>query len=265
MPLPVPRPPLDRAALERVLARAAELQGQSPTTDETAGALTDEQVLELGKEVGLSPEALRQAIAEERGRVTIPEASGLGGMWFGPDVLSSTRVVPGSPASVMAAVDATLRGELAFDVKRRFPDRMVWEPRRTFVDVMGLQFARSREGMQLRIAHDVAVSVVAVDGQRTHARVDVSLETARGSAVRKSLTVLGFATVVGLVLGVAGVTPFVLVPLITIGTLAGLFGARATHRSEAMRLATAVEQLLDRLEFGPAHHAKRGLVDKLLG
>jgi hypothetical protein len=63
-----PKPPvrpLDRSSLERVLARAAELQsGPSDTGEE----FTEEQLLELGKEVGLSPQHLRQALAEERTR-----------------------------------------------------------------------------------------------------------------------------------------------------------------------------------------------------
>ncbi|HEX4681166.1 MAG TPA: hypothetical protein VH277_00585, partial [Gemmatimonadaceae bacterium] len=56
---------LDRASLERVLARAAELQGASGDASE-AEQFTEEQLIELGKEVGLSPQHLRQAMAEER-------------------------------------------------------------------------------------------------------------------------------------------------------------------------------------------------------
>ena len=59
-----------RGALERVLARAAELQGASGDETDAADNLTDEQVLELGKEVGLSPEHIRQALAEERSRLS---------------------------------------------------------------------------------------------------------------------------------------------------------------------------------------------------
>ena len=54
--------PVTRGALERVLARAAELQsasGDAPESD----AMTEAQLIELGKEVGLSPEHLRQALA----------------------------------------------------------------------------------------------------------------------------------------------------------------------------------------------------------
>jgi len=62
--LPVPSArPLDRAALERVLGRAAELQAGGADAPET---LTEAQLLEIGREVGLSPEHLRQALAEER-------------------------------------------------------------------------------------------------------------------------------------------------------------------------------------------------------
>jgi hypothetical protein len=53
--------PLDRAALERVLARASELQAG---TSEPTEAMTEDQLIELGKEVGLAPEHVRQAIAE---------------------------------------------------------------------------------------------------------------------------------------------------------------------------------------------------------
>src|SRR3954465_12435710 len=68
--MPDPRPPvpaarLDRASLERVLARAAQLQGATGDASE-ADQFTEEQLIELGKEVGLSPQHLRQALAEER-------------------------------------------------------------------------------------------------------------------------------------------------------------------------------------------------------
>jgi len=53
--------PLDRAALERVFARAAELQAHLPDAPEQ---LTEKQLLDLGNEVGIPAEHLRQALAE---------------------------------------------------------------------------------------------------------------------------------------------------------------------------------------------------------
>ena len=50
--------PLDRAALERVLARATELQAHLADTPDH---LTEKQLLELGSEVGISADHLKQA------------------------------------------------------------------------------------------------------------------------------------------------------------------------------------------------------------
>ena len=56
---------IDRAALERIIQRAAELQ----TSDRDIGEeLTPEQVLALGREVGIPARYLQQALLEERTR-----------------------------------------------------------------------------------------------------------------------------------------------------------------------------------------------------
>ena len=52
VPAPRPSQPIDRSALDRVLARAAELQGKSADSDPNE-EFTEEQLVELGKEVGL--------------------------------------------------------------------------------------------------------------------------------------------------------------------------------------------------------------------
>ena len=259
----VPRPPIDRAALERVLARASELQAQGAGTD-TDGAMSDDQILDLGKEVGLTPDTLRQALAEERGRVAVPRAASLGGGWLGSGSLAASRIVPGTPASVLTAVDAALREELSFDVKRRFPDRILWEPRRTFLDTMRQQFQRSGEATYLRNADEVGALVVPVDAQRTHVSVEALIATARSRAATLSFAATG--------LGAAGamIAAFEWVPAIGIPLYAGAVGLvlyylRSRFRAEALRVATALEQLLDRLEFGPTPRKPRSIVDKLLG
>src|SRR5216110_2550553 len=108
-PLPAPastrQPPLDRQALERVLARAAELQGAS-AMPESGDLITESQLLEIGNEVGLSPATLNQALAEERTRVNVPEESGLVAQVAGAGFASATRTVPGNPRDVLATIDS---------------------------------------------------------------------------------------------------------------------------------------------------------------
>src|SRR5215218_4808293 len=126
-----PARPLDRSSLERVLARAAELQSGPNDTGEE---FSEEQLLELGKEVGLSPQHLRQALAEERTRSTLPDDErGLAATLFGPSRVRAARTVHGKAPDVLAAVDAWMQRQELLIVKRYHADRIVWEPRRDFL------------------------------------------------------------------------------------------------------------------------------------
>src|SRR5579871_6363856 len=139
-------PALSRAALERVLARAAQLQGTSADGDD-AGTMNEAQILELGKEVGLSPDVLRQALAEERGRTLLPAESGLLASLAGPAAVSAARTVPGSAAAVLSALDGWMQRSEGLEVKRRFADQLVWEARRDFFAAIRRALAVSGSGL----------------------------------------------------------------------------------------------------------------------
>ena len=64
------RQSLDRNALDRILKRAGELQVSAA---DPAEEMTEEQLIALGQEVGITPQHLRQAIAEERTRPALPD------------------------------------------------------------------------------------------------------------------------------------------------------------------------------------------------
>src|SRR5690349_13261719 len=125
---PAPKSPakIDRAALERVLARAAELQaGMGDAPEE----ITEDQLIELGKEVGLSAQHLRQALAEDRTRSNVPDAErGLSASLFGPSRVAASRTVPGNARDVLASIDGWMRKQELLVVKRHHADRIVWEP-----------------------------------------------------------------------------------------------------------------------------------------
>ncbi|HEY5441384.1 MAG TPA: hypothetical protein VIJ90_08910, partial [Gemmatimonadaceae bacterium] len=110
-----PRPPtvpssIDRASVDRILARALELQSSSSVDPD--GRLTEAQLEALAAEVGLDPVNLRQALAEERTRIEAPafERGVLAGL-YGSAGVSAQRSVRGTPSQVLKALDDWMQRE----------------------------------------------------------------------------------------------------------------------------------------------------------
>src|SRR5687768_8000562 len=216
---------LDRAALERVLARAAELQGE---TGEPAEALSEQQILELGTEVGLSAQYLRQALAEERTRVgEAPRSSGVLGRMLGAATVSSTRVVSGPPASTLAQLDEWMQREECLRVKRHFPDRIVWEARQGFFDTLRRGLNVGGRGYALTRAHEVSATVVLVDGDRSLVRLDADLGTHRSSVAGQGATIVALGALSsGAAIALGILVPVAVVPAVIAGAV-GYYQARS--------------------------------------
>jgi hypothetical protein len=243
-----PSAPLDRAALERVLARAAELQAES---GEPAEALSEQQILELGTEVGLSPQHLRQALAEERTRVaSAPRSSGVLGQLVGPGAASSTRTVRGSPQAVLAQLDEWMQREECLRVKRHFPDRIVWEARQGLFDTLRRGLNVGGRGYVLSRAHEVSATAVPVDSDRTLVRLDADLGSHRSSVAGQGATLVGLGAVSSGMLVVLNVlVPVAVLPAVVAAAI-GYYQARSRHARMLARTQLALEQVLDRLERG---------------
>src|SRR3954451_16615707 len=198
---------LDRAGLERVLARAAELQSGPNDTGEE---FTEEQLLELGREVGLSPQNLRQALAEERTRSIVPDDErGIAASLFGPSRVRAARTVPGKASDVLATIDAWMQRQELLIVKRHHADRIVWEPRRDFL--VGIKRAFKVGGRDYALSHafEVSATVIPVDENQSHVGLDADFRTNRsrsaqqtavssvvGASATASLMFMGVATAV---------------------------------------------------------------------
>jgi hypothetical protein len=248
-PLPA-RQTLDRAALERVLGRAAELSLGSP---ESLQALTQAQVVDIGKEVGIPERALRQALAEERTRAIVPEEPGIVAQYFGSGGASASRSVAGTPETVLAFLDRWMTKEECLTVKRRFPDRMTWEPKRDFFSSMRRDFNLGGRGYALARAVEVGATVVAVDAGRVLVRLDADLvvprkRTVTGTAITASLGATAGAGIVG--------------GVVALGGMAAAAGVARSHRKLVQRVQLALEQVLDRLEHGDGGR-EAPLLDKL--
>jgi len=262
VPAPRPSQPIDRSALDRVLARAAELQGKSADSDPNE-EFTEEQLVELGKEVGLTPQNIRQALAEERTRSVLPEEEhGVLARVFGAAHVGAARTVNGKPDDVLRTIDAWMREQELLIVKRHHADRIVWEPRRDFF--VGLKRALKAGGRDYALsrASEIAATTIAVDDSRTHVALDADFRTQRTQAVGP----IGGGAVFGTVATVSLLAMHVFPPLAIVPVVAApifaVMGARAGHNRILSRAQLALEQLLDRLERGDI--GRRG-PDALLG
>ncbi|MDE3153331.1 MAG: hypothetical protein KGL93_13890 [Gemmatimonadota bacterium] len=243
-PVPPSLPPLDRAALERVIARAAELQAR--TTD-TADAMTDDQIIALGREVGLSPAYLRQALAEERTRRSQPAT---GGLLLGSAALSAERTVRGTAPEVFAALDVWMQKEEWFQIKRQFPDRIVWEPRRDFEGGIRRLLNVGGRGYALSSATDVGATVVPADDGRVLVRLDADLGAARRGALGGMAGgVAGGVVTSGILFALHFAAAAAAGPVVAFSAI-GYFGARSSFSAKVARVQLVLEQLLDRLERG---------------
>jgi hypothetical protein len=262
-----PGPALSRAALERVLARAAQLQGTTGEGDE-AGAMNEAQVVELGKEVGLSPEVLRQALAEERSRTLVPEESGMLASLMGVSAVSAARTVPGASAPVLAALDAWMQRSEGLEIKRRFADQLVWEARRDFFSTFRRALTVSGSGLELAAASSVTAIVADVAPGQSHVRVVADFRSTRNQRVAKGLMLtLLFTLLVGvppLAIGIAPLLAAIPAVLAAAGTMYVIW---SKYTRLVDRAQVALEQALDRLEFAsdkPATTAQV-LLDAIIG
>ena len=255
-------PRLDRASLERVLARAAELQGTAADADST-DQFSEEQLIELGKEVGLSAQNLRQALAEERTRSAAPENErGLAAAMFGPRHVTAARTVPGKASDVLEAIDTWMQRQETLIVKRHHADRIVWEPSREFGVVIKRAFKPGGRDFALSSAFDVAATVIAIDDTRSHVVLDADFRnrrTAVGRQVSGGSGLGGLAT--GALLFTALPAIVAAAPIVAMAGI-GLVGGRSLQARTISRAQLALEQLLDRLERSDL---KRRGVDGLLG
>jgi hypothetical protein len=248
---PAPAPgtpaPLERAALERVLARAAELQAADADTGELT--LTEAQILDVGNEVGIPAKHLRQALAEERSRVAVPVERGRVAAIFGAATVSASRTVRGKPAELFDKLDATMQRDESLRVKRRFLDRIAWEP----MGGMASEFRRllnvGGHGYRLARAEEVSATVIAIDAERSIVRLDASLANVRKQRIAGGSGVVVAGGVTGGVLVALGVMTAVAALPVAAALVGGYFIARS-HSPQVAGAQLALEQMLDRLERG---------------
>src|SRR3954465_10019993 len=106
---------IDRAALERIIQRAAELQTAEREIGDT---LTSDELIALGREVGIPIRYLQQALLEERTRIGVAGAGGVLDRVAGPAQAVAQRVVAADTGAVEQSLIQWMENNELFCIQR---------------------------------------------------------------------------------------------------------------------------------------------------
>jgi hypothetical protein len=241
--------PIDRAALERIIHRAAELQ----TAEREIGeGLTADEVLALGREVGIPGRYLRQALLEERSRIVAAGPGGLLTRAVGPAEITAQRVVRGERAAIEALLVRWMERNELFSVMRHQPGRITWEPTGGFqaayrraVGAVGA----SKRPITLAKADTLSCTVLELEPGYCNVALTATARKARAESVGGGAALASAGAVTTGVLAVVGaVLPLVLIPLpVALGL--GYVTVRR-YGPVVARIQLGLERVLDELEHG---------------
>jgi hypothetical protein len=248
--------PIDRAALERIIQRAAELQ----TADREIGeGLTTDQVLELGREVGIPGRYLQQALLEERTRLVRSGPEGLLGRTVGPATISAQRVVQGERESIETELIEWMEKQELLSVQRHQPGRITWEPTGGFQAAYRRAVGAaggSKRPIMLAKADTVSCTVLALEPGYCNVTLTATARKRRTESVAGSAALASFGAVgTGLLATFGAILPFVLIPL-PLGLGLGYLVIRE-YGPVVERIQMGLERVLDQLEHG--RHPNRAL------
>jgi hypothetical protein len=254
----VPGVRIDRAALERIIRRAAELQAQERDIGE---GLSESELMHLGKDVGIPRSYLQRALLDERTRAITVSDSKFGHWLTGPRQIMVQRSVSQDADDVKSALNHWMTESELLSVKRRYSDRTSWEARSDMFSSIKREFRVGGRSYRLARAKEIVGEVATLDPGHSHVQLSADLTNTRRSHLAGAATVAGaggIATAIGVTLGVA--LPIALIP-VGLGLLAGLAIARR-RRSQVEQTQVALEQVLDRLQHReiPAGRAQLGRV-----
>ena len=246
---------IDRVALERIIQRAAELQ----TAEREIGeGLTTEQVMELGREVGIPGRYLQQAMLEERTRIVQVGPEGLLGRTVGPAAISAQRVVQGEIERIETTLVDWMEKQELFSVQRHQPGRITWEPTGGFQAAYrrAVGAGGSKRPIMLAKADTVSATVLTLEPGYCNVTLTATAKKRRNESVAGSAALAGAGVAgTGLLAAVGALLPVALVPL-PLGLALGYLVVRQ-YGPVVERIQLGLERVLDQLEHG--RRSSRGL------
>jgi hypothetical protein len=240
---------IDRAALERIIRRAAELQ---TTEHDSTDGLTSDELLALGKEVGIPGRYLQQALLEERTRLGTVPSRGVVDRVAGPGQVTAQRVVRGEPQAIEQNLLTWIDRNELLCVQRHQSGRITWEPLSGFQAAIRRSTAAIGSGKRpfmLSRAATVSATIVPLESGYAHVTLSADARKARGEYIGGGAALAG-AGVAGTAVLVAlgALLPVALIPL---PVALGLgYGVVRRYGPAVERIQLGLERALDFLEQG---------------
>jgi hypothetical protein len=238
---------LDPQAVERVLRRAHDLEGEAD--DSHPLAVDPEVLVESAGEVGIPALAVRQSLAVERLGVA-PVPTRLDRL-VGPALVTEDRFVDLDADEVVKRLDRWSTSALRLRLARRRPGHAEWTRRSGTGASVRRRMRRLNGGPALADVRALTAEVVAVDDTAVRKSSLVRVTADRSPERSAHLSAgLGMSTA-GAVGSVAAVTIFA-PPLLLVSVPAllwGLFTLRS-DRAGAARARSDLTQLVDAVEDG---------------
>jgi hypothetical protein len=243
----VPPGQIDRPALERIIQRAAELQTAEREIGDT---LTSDELLALGREVGIPVRYLQQALLEERTRVGSLAPAGLIERVAGPGQVTAQRVVPAEAEVVERQLVRWMETNELLCVQRAQPGRITWEPLGGFQAAFRRSTAAFRTGtpsFMLSRASTVSAAFLPLESGYSHVTLAADARGVRSGYVGGSAALItSGAAGTALMVALGAMLPLALLPL---PVALGLgYSVVRRYGPAVERLQLGLERALDFLE-----------------
>ena len=239
---------VDRAALERIIRRAAELQTAEREIGET---ISSDELISLGKEVGIPVRYLQQALLEERTR-TGEGSPGLLDQVVGPSEVTAERVVSLEAEAVERALIRWMEENELLCIQRHRPGNITWEPLSGFQAAIRRSTAALGGGKRpfmLSRAATVTAAILPLESGYSHVTLGADGRKIRGeyAGTGAALATVGAAGS-GIMVALGALLPVALLPL-PFAVAAGYIVIRR-YSPALSRLQLGLERALDSLENG---------------
>lgn len=249
----------DRGQLERILQRAAELQAGERDPGEE---LSRDELLQLGRDVGIPGKYLEQAVLEEQTRLPAQRLEGFWDHAAGPALIGAMRVVRGEPAQVERILADYMEEHELLAVVRQGGGRLVWEPLRGFNAAMRRSKAVLGGGnkpFMLARATGLTATITSLEAGYVHVGLEADLREARGQFIGGGAALSSLGVAAAFVAGVLGL-PIVAIATIPLGLGLG-WGTLRRFAPVQQRTQMGLERALDHVERGevkPQHQLSSG-------